>query len=425
MIPTVKMPGGRIVRAVFPPRIAQWFGPLVAVTAAAGLIAILVITTGTIDLAASTPHPEGWARLLHYTFERATGHQSGDAVAPANFGSAAEVAKGATYYGMVCAACHGGPGVGQSVVAMSMRPQPQYLVHEVGTLTDKQLFYIVKHGVKYSAMPAWPIQDRNDEVWSIVSFLRQLPNLSTAQFRTLAYGDAAGSAGPVATLANGAPLRPYATGTVQDLPGPSYRFARPAVGFDAFALHGDVTASCGRCHTGGGVGQANGAIPNLTLLDPSYFRNTLGQFAAGNRRSGYMQYVATQLSDAQIAALATYYTAQPRRAVATPAPNPQLLAVGARVVSAGVGSNRQAACANCHGIAGASARGYPSLDGQNLAYLRGRLLQFRTGQQQPGRPINPMLAIARDMTDREVEGASLYYAARAPATRANEVVSRP
>lgn len=416
----MRIQAGTIWRAIFPARLTQWIGPLLAgalsAAAVAGLVAIATITSGVVDLSASTPHPEGWARLLHYSFERATDHQSHDAVVPADFGSAAQVAKGATYYGMVCAACHGGPGLGQSPVALSMRPQPQYLVREVPTLSDRQLFWVVKHGVKYSAMPAWPVQDRDDEVWAMVSFLRRLPTLSTAQFRTLAYGDSTAATGAVAPIADGVRLQSYATGTAPDMPGDSYAFARPAIGFDAFALRGDVVAGCARCHGDDGAGRPGGAIPNLTLLDATYFRQTLRQFAAGSRRSGFMQQVATQLSDAQIDALARHYAALPRHAAPVVGADPQLLALGARVATAGIAARRVDACANCHDISRAAAKVFPRIDGQNLAYLRGRMLQFRTARQQPGTPVNPMLAVAREMTGREIDAVALYYAAR-PATK--------
>ena len=51
----------------------------------------------------------------------------------------------------------------------------QALPSVVGQFTDSELFEIVDHGVKYSAMPSWPTQARDDEVWSMVAFLRQLP----------------------------------------------------------------------------------------------------------------------------------------------------------------------------------------------------------------------------------------------------------
>jgi hypothetical protein len=55
--------------------------------------------------------------------------------------------------------------------------------------TPEQLFSIVKHGIKFTGMPAWPVQQRDDEVWAMVAFLRRLPDLDAAGYRRLAYGE--------------------------------------------------------------------------------------------------------------------------------------------------------------------------------------------------------------------------------------------
>jgi mono/diheme cytochrome c family protein len=49
------------------------------------------------------------------------------------------------------------------------------------TWSDPQLFWIVKHGVKFTPMPAWPAQDRDDEVRRMAAFVRRLPDMSPAE----------------------------------------------------------------------------------------------------------------------------------------------------------------------------------------------------------------------------------------------------
>jgi hypothetical protein len=56
------------------------------------------------------------------------------------------------------------------------------------TWSDPQLFWIVKHGMKFTPMPAWPVQDRDDEVRRMAAFARRLPDMSPAEYRTLACG---------------------------------------------------------------------------------------------------------------------------------------------------------------------------------------------------------------------------------------------
>ncbi|MEG3174983.1 c-type cytochrome [Sphingomonas sp. RB3P16] len=399
---------------LFPARLTQWAGPFLLAGAVGLLAAVLVVTSGVLNLSASIPHPAGWARFLHYTFRRSTAHHAADIVPPANLGTPAEVAKGAVYYGMVCAHCHGGPNLGQNPVALSMRPQPQYLFKEVGGFTPSQLFWIVKHGVKYSAMPSFPVQDRDDEVWSVVSFLRAMPTMTTARYRQLAYGDGLAASASTAVSPLGARFvsRRYRLPHDDAWP-PESSYMHPAIGFDDFSMTGDVVKTCARCHTTNGAGADGGAIPNIAILGQGYFRTALNRFANGTRHSGYMQPVAMQLDETQMAQLAAYYTAQPRQRSDSTAGTPEQLALGQRIAVVGIPAHGIGACSGCHDVTRAAAKAFPTIDGQHRLYLAGRLRQFRRAAP-PIAGGNPMIAIAHKLEDRDIDAVAAFYASRAP-----------
>jgi len=48
-------------------------------------------------------------------------------------------------------------------------------------------FWIVKHGLKMTAMPAWGLTHSDAEIWNIVAFLQQLSGMSPARYRTLTH----------------------------------------------------------------------------------------------------------------------------------------------------------------------------------------------------------------------------------------------
>ncbi len=403
-----------ILAMLFPQRMMQWLGPLIAAGVAALLLAVLVISAGWLDLSASVPHPAGWAAILHTVFRRSTAHHSANIDIPKEFGSPSQVAKGAGYYGRVCARCHSGPGLGQNPVALSMRPRPQYLPNEIADFSPRELFWIVKHGVKYSAMPSWPVQDRDDEVWSIVSFLKAMPKLSPAQYRLMAYGNPAQrAAGPAGPTDQQSVASRYKLPNDDAPPAQSYLYAAPATGFDDLGLSGSVAASCVGCHGIDGAGQTTGAFPNIALLNEEYIRNALIGFRAGIRHSGFMQTIAVQLSDAQIDMLARYYATQPKRQSQAISAAPAMLTLGQRVATAGDASRGIGACASCHGQQGASAKGFSAIDGQFPNYIADQLRLFRSGVRgyEPG---NAMRRAAHRLTDREIDAVALYYAARGP-----------
>lgn len=390
----------------------QWIGPLIVAGTIGLVVAMLVVVAGVVDLSARKPHPEGWGRFLHFTFDRSTAFHRGPPP-PADLDSPIRIAAGAAYYGQVCAHCHGGPGFGQNPVVLSMHPRPQYLVTDLRAagFSPRELFRIVHAGVKYSAMPGWPASRRPDEIWHLVAFLRALPSMSPERFRALAL--IRPQPGPAIAPAVATP-RPYHLINNAEPPVTSYSYAWPSYAFgDQLAQTGNPIATCARCHGANGAG--GGAFPNLTLQDPQYLRRTLAAYAAGRRESGFMRVIASQLSPQQIAALAAYYTALPRRATDPAGVDP----VGQRLVLRGDPARGLGPCAGCHGIDRATAKAYPLLEGQSAWYLANQLRIFAGGGRGGIEGLNPMTAVARRMTPAQIDAVARYYAGQAPAARQN------
>lgn len=406
-----------MLRLIFPLRIRQWLGPLLVAGIVGALVAILVVTTGWVDLSARKPHPDGWARFLHYTFRRSTAFHAGPKP-PTDLDSPLRIAAGAAYYGQVCAHCHGGPGLGQNPVVLSMHPRPQFLATDLtapgAAYSPGELFRIVSAGVKYSAMPSWPASGRDDEVWHLVAFLRALPKLTPEQFRALALvapqplaADASKRAfGPIAVE------RPYAMINDREPPVASYSYRWPVYAFGDAAATIDPVTTCARCHGADGAGK--GAFPNLTLQDPSYLRRTLAAFASGRRQSGFMRVVATGLSPRQIGALSDYYAALPRKATIPSAPSDP---IGQKLALAGDPARGLGPCAGCHGVNLAAAKAYPLLEGQSAWYIANQMRVFRSGGRGGVEGANPMTAIARKLDDRQIEAVAAYYGAQPPSAR--------
>ena len=52
-------------------------------------------------------------------------------------------------------------------------------------MTDGELFYIVQNGVRWTGMPAWKSDHTPEESWRLVSFIRHIPSLTTAEMREI------------------------------------------------------------------------------------------------------------------------------------------------------------------------------------------------------------------------------------------------
>jgi mono/diheme cytochrome c family protein len=79
-----------------------------------------------------------------------------------------------------CAVCHAEDGGGNTTLSAGLSPEvPDLRAQHIQKLTDGEIFYIIKHGVRLTGMPAWDLGD--DHTWGLVELLRQLPKENSSQ----------------------------------------------------------------------------------------------------------------------------------------------------------------------------------------------------------------------------------------------------
>ena len=93
------------------------------------------------------------------------------------------ILKGAGQYAAMCTGCHLPPGGKESEMREGMYPKPPDLsrVH----IAPQDAFWVIKHGIKMSAMPAWGESHDDPTIWSMVAFLQKLPSMSPAQYEAI------------------------------------------------------------------------------------------------------------------------------------------------------------------------------------------------------------------------------------------------
>ena len=89
----------------------------------------------------------------------------------------ATVADGKEAFSHYCVACHGldGQNTGVPFADRMSPPVPSLAGKDVQTYTDGQLKWIIDYGIWPSGMPGSKNTLSDDEVWSIVLYLRHLP----------------------------------------------------------------------------------------------------------------------------------------------------------------------------------------------------------------------------------------------------------
>jgi mono/diheme cytochrome c family protein len=84
-----------------------------------------------------------------------------------------------------CVNCHGGPGATWAKFSEGLHPSPPDLKEVAPRLEPRQLFWVIKNGINMTGMPSFgPIGVPDQEIWTIVAFLKKLPNVSDQDFKT-------------------------------------------------------------------------------------------------------------------------------------------------------------------------------------------------------------------------------------------------
>jgi len=85
------------------------------------------------------------------------------------------LATGRTAYTGSCAVCHGAKGDGRGVFGPTTYPDATDFTTEAAkSKTDAQLFWIVKNGLGFTAMPAFSGQYKDADIWAMVAYIRAL-----------------------------------------------------------------------------------------------------------------------------------------------------------------------------------------------------------------------------------------------------------
>jgi mono/diheme cytochrome c family protein len=151
---------------------------LLAVLGGAGFV-----YSGWYDIGADSPHWSSTHAVLETLRQRSIAHHAAGLAVPAGLDDPAVVLAGAGQYAAMCTGCHLAPGMAGSEIRPGLYPRPPDLSRV--PVDPRQAFWAIKHGIKMSAMPAWGASHDDATIWSMVAFLRKLPELTPAEYRAI------------------------------------------------------------------------------------------------------------------------------------------------------------------------------------------------------------------------------------------------
>lgn len=146
--------------------------------------ASLVVYMGAYNVAADIPHtgPVFW--LMETVRDRSIAVRAKDIVVPGDLSDPKRIASGARQYAEMCTGCHLAPGMKRNEISRGLYPRAPEL-RRGSRSTPAEDFWVVKHGLKMSGMPAWGVTHNDEILWDVVAFLRKLPELTPDEYQTL------------------------------------------------------------------------------------------------------------------------------------------------------------------------------------------------------------------------------------------------
>ncbi|NRP21882.1 Cytochrome c4 [Ensifer adhaerens] len=325
----------------------------------AGVGGLSIAGLGLVDVGAASGHYAMTEWVLHSVMRASVRTAAIGIEAPKTRAPESGMTIAAVHFERACSTCHGSPRRKQSPDVLAMLPPPPDLSQSIGSWSAEELFVIVRDGIRYTGMPAWPATHRDDEVWTMVAFLRKLPGLDPAGYSNLLN-----------------------------------------------ARHIQKGRSCAQCHDG-----KNALAPNFQNQSEIYLRNSLTGYLEGKRSSGIMQVVVAGMDLQEIANITGEYskTARNCRHIGT-ASAPTLVVEGDEV-------RKIPACNGCHD---GKRPDYPVLDGLPAAYIATQLALFRGGNRVESVNQERMAFAARNLTDEDMWLVSKHFSSQAPLNSACE-----
>jgi thiosulfate dehydrogenase len=142
-------------------------------------LGLLFALTGFVSMRADNPPSKMEATLAGHAMDASVARAAPKVANPVTAEEANLVA-GARLYRDHCTLCHGDPVHPKSLLADSLNPPAPQFMNDMADMPENQNFYILEHGIRWTAMPGWKNVLTDQQIWQLVTFLSHMHNLPPA-----------------------------------------------------------------------------------------------------------------------------------------------------------------------------------------------------------------------------------------------------
>jgi mono/diheme cytochrome c family protein len=145
--------------------------------------AALFVESGFYNIGADDHHTKATLALITQLRDRSIETRVGS-IQPQLAETPEIIQSGAEHYAVLCVGCHLAPGVTKSDLRTGLYPHPPNLAQE-DIRETRRAFWVIKHGIKMSAMPAWGKTLDDAAIWDVVAFVRKMPGMAPEDYQQL------------------------------------------------------------------------------------------------------------------------------------------------------------------------------------------------------------------------------------------------
>ncbi len=140
---------------------------------------------GFYNVAANNKHWDVTTKFLGFALHRSVKSYAKDIPVP-DLTDNTRIERGATNYDAMCATCHLAPGLETSELYEGMYPQPPVLYKDEDFASKpNEDFWIIKNGIKMTGMPAWGLNNSDEQIWDMIALIKALDSMSPEQYKKL------------------------------------------------------------------------------------------------------------------------------------------------------------------------------------------------------------------------------------------------
>lgn len=155
------------------------------------VLVIVALGSGAYNMAATEKHWSITEKIIEWVRVSSIKARAKDLTVPP-LEDPEFIAQGAEHYSAMCTICHLAPGIKPTELSIGLYPQAP-VFHQRETITDptkkleqaKAYFWVIKNGLKMTAMPAWGLSHDDQAIWGMVTFILKLSDMTPEQFENL------------------------------------------------------------------------------------------------------------------------------------------------------------------------------------------------------------------------------------------------